>query len=178
MSVRAAVWRSFALCVLPALAGCADARIAHGPAVGRAADPYLRSLVGEWDIERSIRGKVVGNRMTVTPVLGGAFVELHMESTTEGEPYEAVVLVGFDATERRYVAHWCDSFGPGYSAVGKGTREGQRLELVFDYPSGPFFNTWVFDPAADGWTFTGESGSPDGSRSLFARDVVRRRAGR
>lgn len=177
MSVRAVACCSLALFALSALAGCADARTAHRPATEVAADSYLRSLVGEWDIERSIRGKIVANRMTATPVLGGAFVELHMESTTAGEPYEAIVLVGFDAAERRYVAHWCDSFGPGYSAVGKGTRDGQRLELVFDYLSGPFFNTWVFDPAADGWTFTGESGSPDGSRSLFARDVVRRRAG-
>ena len=142
--------------------------------VAVAEDVYLRNLVGEWTIERSIRGKVVGNRMSVEPALGGGFVRLHMESTTPSDPYEAIVLVGFDATRGEYVAHWCDSFGPAYSAIGHGKRDGQRLELRFEYTSGPFFNTWEYDAAADRWSFTGESGSASGERTLFARDAVTR----
>lgn len=138
-------------------------------------DEYLRCLVGEWDITRSIRGKVVGNHMVVAPVLDGNFVQLHMTSTTLSDPYEAIVLVGARSDTREYVAYWCDSFGPEYSAVGRGVRVGDRLELRFEYPDGPFFNTWVHDPGADSWTFTGENSAADGSRRLFARDVVTRR---
>ena len=157
---------------LQACSGSAAQREPSGTVL--AEDAYLRNLVGEWSIERSIRGKVVGNRMSVESALGGAFVRLHMESTTPSDPYEAIVLVGFDTTRGEYVAHWCDSFGPAYSAIGHGKRDGQRLELRFDYPSGPFFNTWEYDPAADRWTFTGESGAASRERTLFARDVVTR----
>jgi hypothetical protein len=156
------------------LGGCASTGKATGQLRPAAQDPYLGSLVGEWSIERSIRGKVVGNHMSAEPILGGGFVRMHMTSTTPDEPYEAIVLVGFDPASGEYLAHWCDSFGPGYAAVGRGRREGARLELRFDYASGPFFNTWEFDAAHDRWSFVGESGAPDGSRSLFARDVVTR----
>lgn len=137
-------------------------------------DPYLRHLLGDWSIERAIRGEVVGNSMDVSPILGGSFVRIHMQSTTPGKPYEAVVIVGRENSTGEYVAHWCDSFGAEYSAQGRGKLANNTLELVFHYPSGPFFNTWTFDPINDQWTFVGESGSSDGSRKLFARDRVTR----
>lgn len=159
--------------------GCQASAPSHaGVPAPACSDPYLSHLVGEWDIQRSIRGKVVGNRLEVEPILDGAFIRLHMQSTTPTDPYEAIVLVGFDVERGEYVAHWCDSFGPGMSAVGRGKRVGERLELRFDYPSGPFYNTWVRLPETGEWTFTGESGSADGSRRLFARDVVKRRSTR
>lgn len=165
-----AAWAAFSL-----FAGCQTSASSVADALPQAcSDPYLRHLVGGWDIQRSIRAKVVGNHLDVEPVLGGAFVRLHMQSTTPTDPYEAIVLVGYDAERGEYVAHWCDSFGPGMSAVGRGKREGERLELRFEYPNGPFFNTWVRVPETDEWTFTGESGSADGSRRLFARDVAKR----
>lgn len=165
------------LALAAALVGCAGAKPEQpADAGGPRVDGYLQNLVGEWAIERSIRGKIVGNRMTAAPVLGGRFVQLHMQSTSAADPYEAIVLVGYDQARGEYVAHWCDSFGPGYSALGRGSRTGDRLELRFDYPIGPFFNTWAFDPATGVWTFTGESGSPDGTRKPFARDVITRRS--
>lgn len=169
MSIRS----SFVVIPVALLAACtASPRVApQTPAT----DPYLAHLVGDWHIERTIRGETVTNDMHVEPVLGGAFVRLHMVSTTPDQPYEAIVLLGFDPDRTEYVAHWCDSFGPGYSALGKGKRQGSRVELVFAYPDGPFFNTLDFDESSDSWTFTGESSAPGGTRKLFAHDVVTRR---
>ncbi len=140
-----------------------------------ARDPYLQALVGHWYIQRTFADKVVANDMDVRPVLDGSFIQLHMVSPDPSDPYEAIVLVGFDADSGEYVAHWCDSFGPAYSAVGRGKRSADTIEFRFEYPSGPFFNTWVHDAAADSWTFTGESQRPDATRSFFAKDLVTRR---
>lgn len=157
--------------------GCA----ARAPIAGEATceDPYLRNLLGTWTIDREIRGERVTNSMEATPILGGKFVRLHMRSTTPGRPYEAVVTVGRKGSTDEYVAYWCDSFGAEYSEAGRGTRVGGRIEFLFAYPSGPFHNTWTYDESSDQWSFVGESGGPDGSRTPFARDTVRRtRAGR
>ncbi|MFO0833884.1 MAG: DUF1579 family protein [Phycisphaerales bacterium] len=137
-------------------------------------DPYLQHLLGSWHIERAIRGEIVTNSMDVVPILDGKFVRIHMQSTTQGQPYEAVVLVGHNDPTDEYVAYWCDSFGAEYSAEGRGKRVDNTLEFTFRYPNGPFFNTWTFDPEHDRWTFVGESGASDGTRRLFARDGVTR----
>lgn len=161
-----------------ALAACAGHAPRHVPVANAQAarDPYLAALVGDWHIQRTFADKTVPSSMDVRPVLDGEFIRLHMTSLDPRDPYEAIVLVGFDADSAEYVAHWCDSFGPAYSAVGRGKRSANTLELRFDYPTGPFFNTWVHDPAADTWTFTGESANADGTRSFFARDWVTQHA--
>ncbi len=171
-----------ALVPIAALASCAatsphDSPAALSPhhASITASDPYLQALVGDWHIHRTFADKVVANEMDVRPVLEGSFIQLHMISPDPNDPYEAIVLVGFDADAAEYVAHWCDSFGPAYSTVGRGKRVANTVEFRFEYPSGPFFNTWVHDPAADSWTFTGESQRPDATRSFFAKDLVTRR---
>lgn len=155
--------------------GCAGTRPADEVSSPQpCADSYLQHLLGSWHIERAIRGEIVTNSMDVVPILDGKFVRIHMLSTTQGQPYEAVVLVGHDDSAGDYIAYWCDSFGAEYSAQGRGKRVGNALELIFHYPSGPFFNTWTFDPDHDLWTMVGESGASDGTRRLFARDVVTR----
>lgn len=169
----------FAIVPLAVLASCAATaprRAATAtPTHATVADPYLRSLVGDWQITRTFSDKVVENQMDVRPVLDAGFVQLHMTCPDPADPYEAIVLVGYDADAAEYVAYWCDTFGPTYSSVGRGKRIGETIEFRFNYPSGPFFNTWVHDPATDSWTFTGESQRPDGTRSFFARDQVTRR---
>ena len=183
MDIRRSLARAFGAILSAVLIawnpGCGvGQRAPDSAAAVRCDDPYLRHLLGEWSIERMIRGEIVGNSMDVSPILGGSFVRIHMQSTTVGKPYEAVVIVGRDSSTGEYVAHWCDSFGAEYSAQGRGRLDNNTLEFVFHYPSGPFFNTWTFDPVNDQWTFVGESGSPDGSRKLFARDRVTRAKGR
>lgn len=155
-------------------AGCAT----RASLVPRCTDPFLQRLVGEWDTVRTMDDKVVASVMHAEPVLGGAFVQLHLRCLAPDDPYEAVVLVGRADDRGGYVAHWCDTFGAAYSEVGRGTLADSAVEFRFNYPSGPFFNTWRYDPAQDAWTFTGESQNAGGSRTLFAREVIRRRRAR
>ena len=76
--------------------------------------------------------------------------------------------------DKKYVAHWCDTYGGKFSAVGHGKRSGDSIEFVFQYPDGPFYNTFTWNAKAKGWTFRMESQGKDSKRVLFAEDTLRR----
>jgi len=137
-------------------------------------DKLIENLVGDWKITRKIRGKEVENRATASWVLNHQFLELHMKDVAEPPTYEAIVLIGYDHAGRRYVAHWCDTYGGGFSAMGHGKRSGDSIEFEFQYPDGPFYNTLTWDGVAKGWTFRMESQRKDAKRALFAVDTFRR----
>jgi hypothetical protein len=145
------------------------------PSRGSRADPFLQNLVGDWTIARKIRGTVVANTLTGEWVLQHRFVQLHMQAAAEPPTYEALVLVGYDASTDRYVAHWCDTFGAQSAGVGYGKRAGNSIDFVFRYPDGPFHNTFSWDPATSRWTFLMEAEGKDGTRQFFAEDTVRKR---
>jgi hypothetical protein len=140
-----------------------------------AAERFLDNLVGEWKISRKIRGTVVGNTLQAAWVLQHRFVQLHMRDVKEPSEYEALVLIGYEEKNDRYVAYWCDSFGPDYAAVGVGKRQDNVIQFTFNYSDGPFHNTFTWDPLASTWTFVMESERKDGSRVVFAEDSVRKR---
>jgi hypothetical protein len=107
-------------------------------------------------------------------VLGDQFLRLHMRDVAVPPRYEAIVMLGWQPRQQRYVAFWADTFGPAGAAVGYATRDGDRLPFVFDYPDGPFFNTFEWNERDSTWTFRLESVAKDGTRQLFAIDRLRR----
>ena len=50
----------------------------------------------------------------------------------------------------------------------------QNLQIEFQYPDGPFYNTFTWDEKAGTWTSRTESADEDGKRALFAEDTYRR----
>jgi hypothetical protein len=66
-----------------------------------------------------------------------------MKDTALPSRYEAIVLIGYIYESAEYVAHWTDTFGGKFSAIGKGRRIGNSIEFRFEYPNGPFFNTFT-----------------------------------
>jgi len=81
------------------------------------------------------------NTLSAAWVLSHQFLQLHMKDSALPSRYEAIVLIGFVHASGEYVAHWIDTFGGKFSAVGKGRRTGNSVEFRFEYPDGPFFNT-------------------------------------
>jgi hypothetical protein len=138
-------------------------------------DEFIENLVGEWRLSRKIRGKEVENTASVKWVLNHQFLELHMKDTVDPPAYEAIVLIGYAHADKKYVAHWCDTYGGKFSAVGSGKRAGDSIEFEFRYPDGPFFNTFTWDAGAKSWTFRMESQGKDGKRVPFAVDTLRKR---
>jgi hypothetical protein len=137
-------------------------------------DEFIENLVGDWKLTRTIRGKEVVNRVKVAWVLNHQFLQLHMKDVADPPAYEALVLIGYVHADKKYVAHWCDTYGGKFSAVGHGKRSGNSIEFEFQYPDGPFYNTFTWDAKARGWTFRMESRNKNGKRVLFAEDTLRR----
>ena len=146
--------------------------VAAGPAAAPR-DAFLANLAGKWTLTRKIRGAEVRNTVDAEWVLDGRFLEVHMRDAAEPPTYEAIVLMGFDPASGRYVAHWCDTYGAGYSAIGRGKRAGDSVELEFAYPDAPFYNTFTWHPERSEWTCLLEN-VRGGRRVVFAEDVLRR----
>jgi hypothetical protein len=166
--------RHFHLALLAALSAPALAQ--EGTAIdgsrGRFDDDLISRLEGRWKISRQIRGTTVENLATATWVLNHQFLQLHMQDVASPPKYEAIVLIGYVYADKQYVAHWTDSFGAKFSAVAKGTRNGNAVEFRFDYADGPFFNTFSWYPERKEWVLRMESQAPSGERRPFATDTL------
>jgi hypothetical protein len=168
--------RSFQLTLLAAMSTPALGQVnsaIDGPR-GRFDDDLISNLEGRWKISRQIRGTSVENVADATWVLNHQFLQLHMKDVASPPKYEAIVLVGYVYSDKQYVAHWTDTFGAKFSAMGKGTRSGNSVEFRFEYQDGPFFNTFTWYPERKEWVLRMESQGPSGSRQLFATDTLSR----
>ena len=135
-------------------------------------DDLISRLEGRWLLTRKIRGTEVRNQVTAEWVLNHQFLQVHMKDVAQPPTYEAIVLIGYVYSGKHYVAHWTDNFGGKFSALGKGMRSGNSIEFRFEYPEGPFFNTFTFSPDGPQWTFRMESQDEHGARRLFAVDTL------
>ena len=153
---------------------CAPAQQTDGPKA-RFEDDLLSRLEGNWLLTRKIRGTEVKNRVTATWVLNHQLLQVHMLDANEPPTYEAIVLIGFIHATKQYVAHWTDTYGGKFSAMGLGTPSANSIEFRFDYPDSSFFNTFTWNADAKQWIFRMESQERDGSRRLFAIDTLERR---
>jgi hypothetical protein len=166
--------RAFLVALLSvAIAGVASAADSDldGPK-GRFEDDLISHLEGRWLLTRRIRGAEVRNDVTAAWVLNHQFLQLHMKDVAQPPSYEAIVLIGFIHSSKQYVAHWTDTYGGKFSAVGKGIRSGNSIEFRFEYPDGPFFNTFSWSPDVSQWTFRMENSDAQGSRRPFAVDTL------
>jgi hypothetical protein len=99
---------------------------------GRFEDDLFSRLEGDWLLTRQIAGKEVHNAVTGSWVLQHQFLLLRMRDTATPSRYEADVYIGYSHASGQYVAHWIDSFGGHFSAIGRGKRAGNTVEFRFD----------------------------------------------
>ncbi len=137
--------------------------------------PLLAALDGHWTMTGDVLGKPVEYALTVSPVLAGAFTELHMLDVATPPHYEARVFLGHDAKSGEIIAHWLDVFG-GRASIppGTGRMSGETIEVVVPYPDGPFRDTFTRDPLRNRWTLTIESSDPAGRWKHFAAYTIER----
>jgi hypothetical protein len=154
---------------------CATTVRAQDGRGGRFDDEFLGNLEGDWLLTRSIGGREVRNTVSASWVLQHQFLLLRMRDVAVPPRYEADVYLGYSHARGEYVAHWLDNFGGHFSGVGRGKRLGNAVEFRFDYPDGPFFNTFAWNAEAGTWSCHLQSVGPDGVRSTFARDTLTRR---
>jgi hypothetical protein len=138
-------------------------------------DDLLENLVGDWKLTGQMRTRTVENTVKVEWVLNHQFLRIHFRDVATPPQYEAMVFVGYDNASDRYVAHWIDVFGGRFSeTLGYGKRDGNAIKFVFEYPDGPFHNTFTWNPSDKSWTFLMEQKNKEGKWTTFATDTLRR----
>jgi hypothetical protein len=110
-------------------------------------DDLADHMIGTWKMEGMIAGRDAHHEAEAAWVLNHQFVRIH-EKTEDAAPatekrYEAIWFLGYDPVSERYVVHLLDLFGARFSeTLGYGTRDGNAIHLVFEYPDGPFHTTY------------------------------------
>jgi hypothetical protein len=160
---------------LVVLLGCPSAASSQE---ARMNDPLLDALAGQWVLRGEITGKATTHDVEASWVLNHRFLRLHersRETTMAGEPqYDAEVFIGWDSAGSRYVVHWMDVFGGGFSLTGYGQREGSVIPIVFATGDDRFHTTFAFDAGAGVWNCTMDS-EHGGELRPFARLLMTKR---
>jgi hypothetical protein len=136
-------------------------------------DELVEHMAGTWNLEGALAGKEAHHTVTAEWVLNHQFLRL-LEKTSASAPasenrYEALWFIGYDDVSERYVIHLLDIFGARYSeTLGYGTRNGNSIALVFEYPDGPFHTTYRWNPEDDTWRWLLEQKDKNGKWTTFA----------
>ena len=83
-----------------------------------ASQRFLDKLAGHWNLTQTVRGTTKENKVEADWVLEHQFLRVHMKDVASPPKYEADVYIGYDKAKNRYVAHWMDTFGGGFSSIG------------------------------------------------------------
>jgi hypothetical protein len=159
--------------LLMALPGFLAASAPQAQAVEGWQDDLADHMTGAWKVEGQVLGRDAHHEVNAEWVLNHQFVRIH-EKTAAAAPasehrYEAIWFLGHDAVSDRYVLHLLDIFGGRFSeSLGYGTRSGNEIRFVFEYPDGPFHTTFRWSPENATWQWFLEQKDKDGKWTTFA----------
>jgi len=93
-----------------------------------------------------VRGRDAHHVVQAEWVLKHQFLRMHEKTASDApgteQQYEAIWFLGYDPVSERFVLHLVDVFAARYSeTLSYGSREGNRIRFVFEYPDGPFHTT-------------------------------------
>ena len=160
-----------AFLLLPVLV--VSANLACGQAPPKWDDDLVHHLAGAWTLTGQVMGREAHHNVQAEWVLNHQFLRIH-EKTVAAAPasesrYEAIWFLGYDAVSERYMLHLLDVFGARYSeTLGYGTRDGNSLRFVFEYPDGPFHTTFLWTSETGSWQWLLEQKNKDGKWTNFA----------
>jgi hypothetical protein len=142
-------------------------------------DPLLDQMTGAWNLTGKVMGRSADHVVEVEWVLNHQFLRIHEKdrspAATAAVPYEAMIMVGYDNTSERYVAHWNDIYGGRFSeTLGYGTRSGNDIRFDFEYPDGPFHTTFRWLAESHQWAWLMETKNKSGQWTEFAMLVLAR----
>jgi len=136
-------------------------------------DDLADHLTGTWKIDGQVLGREAHHEVNAEWVLNHQFLRIH-EKTAATAPasenrYEAFWFLGYDPVSERYVLHLLDIFGGRFSeTLGYGTRNGNEIRFVFEYPDGPFHTAFRWFPEKSTWQWLLEQKDKDGKWTTFA----------
>jgi hypothetical protein len=137
------------------------------------ADGLVKQLAGSWKLEGMVMGNAAHHDVQADWVFNHQFLRIS-EKTSADAPaserrYDSVWYLGYDPISERYVMHLLDTFGARFSeTLGYGTRDGNQIKFVFEYPDGPFHNTYRWNPEEKSWQWVMQQKDKDGKWAPFA----------
>ena len=160
-------------CLLPfvLVLGLVFASFAQAPAEWR--DELAEHLTGSWNMGGHVMGRDAHHDVQAEWVLNHQFLRIHEKTAVDApaaeHKYEAIWFLGYDSISDRYVLHLFDVFGTRFSeTLGYGTRDGNAIRFVFEYPDGPFHTTFRWSPEKDSWEWLMEQKDKDARWTNFA----------
>ena len=136
-------------------------------------DELANHLAGSWKLEGTVMGSNAHHDVQADWVLNRQFLRIQ-EKTAADAPaterrYDSIWYLGYDSVSERYVLHLMDTFGARFSeTLGYGTRDGSQIRFVFEYPDGPFHNTYRWNLKEDCWQWLMEQKDKNGKWVPFA----------
>ncbi len=111
-------------------------------------------FVGDWKVQRKMDGRTVEQTLHVDWVLNHHFIEMYYGWQQASPPYEAMIFIGYDDANKKYVCHWVDVFGANDSTLGYGRIDDRlhSIEFRFEAKGGALTNRFTFDPQEKIWT--------------------------
>ncbi|HVP52808.1 MAG TPA: hypothetical protein VMT05_11895 [Terriglobales bacterium] len=136
-------------------------------------DDFVDHMAGAWALTGQVVGRDAHHDVQAEWVLNHQFLRIHEKTAASAPPterrYEAIWFLGYDAVSERYVLHLMDIFGTRYSeTLGYGTRDGNAIRFVFEYPDGPFHTTYRWSPETGSWQWLLEQKNKEGKWTTFA----------
>jgi hypothetical protein len=136
-------------------------------------DDLIDRLAGTWVMSGNVMGKDAHHEVQADWILKHQFLRIH-EKTSASAPngeraYEAFWFLGYDPDKKQYVMHLMDVYGGTYSeTLGYGTRDGDQIRFLFDYPDGPFRTVYRWIPGAGTWEWVMDQKGKAGKWTAFA----------
>jgi hypothetical protein len=136
-------------------------------------DDLIDRLAGTWVMSGNVMGKDAHHEVQADWILKHQFLRIH-EKTSASAPngeraYEAFWFPGYDPDKKQYVMHLIDVYGGTYSeTLGYGTRDGDQIRFLFDYPDGPFRTVYRWIPGAGTWEWVMDQKGKAGKWTAFA----------
>lgn len=137
---------------------------------------FLENLSGSWDLTATMGSKDLHQRCEGEWVLQRNFFRMSCEAIPpDTSGYQALYLIGYQSEKEHYVFHLFDTYGGDYSeTLGIGRLENDRIPFEFNYPQGPFQNTFVWNEEEQSWKMILRQRNEEGSWELFSEKVLKR----
>jgi hypothetical protein len=155
-------------CLAPRFARCQEKTESTASVIPQKVlqDELLDKMVGKWRLSGKFEGQPMNHSVEVRWVLNHQFIDIHERDLNQPKGsevrYEAMVYVGYEATRRRYVAHWLDVFGDGSPTLGYGKRAGSAIQFDFGYPGQPWLTTFRWNATANTWQWVMQTKTKEG----------------
>jgi hypothetical protein len=146
---------------------------AHAQTSAAWPDDLVDHMTGSWTLQGKIVGHDAHHEVRAEWVLDHQFLYIHERTAAQAPSaehrYEASWFLGYDPVSERYVLHLLDVFGGRFSeTLGYGTRDGDSIRFIFEYPDGPFHTTYRWSPQSDSWQWLMEQKDKSGKWTTFA----------